>query len=182
MSRPLQSGARCATLAFALTLALGLGGCAAFDRATLGVASVVTPYRIDIVQGNVVTGEQIERIKPGMTRAQVRELLGSPMIVDIFHTQRWDYMFTIVRQGTEPQRRSVVALFDGDLLKSIEAPELPTEHQFVASISRDRATAEPKVLELTEEQRKALPVPPKREPAAVAETGPLRDYPPLETK
>jgi outer membrane protein assembly factor BamE len=178
MSRPLPSGACRALLA--LSLSLALGGCAAFDRATLSVATVVTPFRIDIVQGNVVTGEQIERIKPGMTRSQVREILGSPMIADIFHTGRWDYMFTIVRQGTEPQRRSVVAYFDGDTLTRIEAPELPTEHQFVASISRSRALAEPKPLELTEEQRKALPVPPRREPEAIADPAPLRDYPPLE--
>ena len=180
MSRTLQSGT--ARTALALALALSLGACASINSTTSRVATAITPYRMDIVQGNVVTSEQIERVKPGMTRAQVRDILGSAMITDIFHTHRWDYMFTIVRPGTEPQRRSVVAIFDGDILKSIEAPELPTEHQFVASITRNRSPAEPRVLELTEEQRKALPVPPRREPAAVAEAGPLRAYPPLETK
>ena len=180
MSRTLHhGGTRAAPI---LALALCLSACAGINSATSRVATAITPYRMDIVQGNVVTSEQIERIKPGMSRAQVRDVLGSPMITDIFHTYRWDYMFTIVRPGTEPQRRSVVAIFDGDILKSIEAPELPTEHQFVASITRTRTPAEPRVLELTEEQRKALPVPPRREPATAVESAPLRAYPPLEAK
>jgi outer membrane protein assembly factor BamE len=69
----------------------------------------VTPYRIEIVQGNVVTRSRPARVKPGMTRAQVRDMLGSPLLTDPFHADRWDYVFTIRRQGTEPQRRSIVA-------------------------------------------------------------------------
>src|SRR5262245_29527013 len=76
----------------------------------------VTPYRIDIVQVNVVTQELAAQIKPGMSRAQVRDILGSPMLTDMFHADRWDYVFTIRRQGTEPQRRTVVAHFEGDAL------------------------------------------------------------------
>jgi outer membrane protein assembly factor BamE len=74
---------------------------------------VITPYRIDIVQGNVVTQGAAAAVKPGMTRAQVRDMLGSPLLTDPFHADRWDYVFTIRRQGTEPQRRSVVAHFEG---------------------------------------------------------------------
>jgi outer membrane protein assembly factor BamE len=180
MSRTLHSGA--ARAALFLILALSVGACSTINSTTSRVATAITPFKIDIVQGNVVTSEQYARIKVGMTRAQVRDILGSPMITDIFHTYRWDYMFTIVRPGTEPQRRSVVAIFEGDILKSIDAPELPTEHEFVASITRNRNAAAPRVLELTEEQRKALPVPPRREPVPVPETGPLRAYPPLEAQ
>jgi outer membrane protein assembly factor BamE len=163
-----------------LVPALLLSGCATIEDETGRLARVFRPYRIDVVHGNVVTREQIDRVKPGMTRTQVRDILGSPMLTDIFHANRWDYVFTIVRPDTPVQRRSVVALFDGETLKSIEAPELPTEREFVASITRDNVVEQPHPLELTAEQLKALPAPPPREPALATESAPLRDYPPLE--
>ena len=116
-----------------------LGGCASLqsDGSLLGL---ITPYRIDIVQGNVVTKEQLALVRPGMSRVQVRDVLGSPLVTDVFHADRWDYVFTIKRPGTQPQLRSVVALFEGDRLLRVEAPELPSEREFVASISRTSAS------------------------------------------
>jgi outer membrane protein assembly factor BamE len=107
------------------------------------------------------------------------------MLTDLFHNDRWDYIFTIRRPGTEPQRRSVVALFDGDTLKKLEAPEtLPSENEFVAGIVPILRTTQPRALELTEEQRKALPPPAplKKEPDAAEPSGPARTYPPLEQR
>jgi outer membrane protein assembly factor BamE len=110
---------------------------------------------------------------------QVRDLLGSPLLADPFHADRWDYVFTIERPGTQPQRRSVVARFEGDKLLNIEAPDLPSEREFVAQISRTSATGKVVALELTPEQRAALPVPPKQPATAPEpETGPVRTYPP----
>jgi outer membrane protein assembly factor BamE len=106
-------------------MAAGLSGCSSLQSSD-NVLGVITPYRIEVVQGNVLTREQVGQVKPGMPRTQVRDLLGSPLLTDIFHADRWDYVFTIRRQGTEPQRRSVVLFFDGDRLKSIEAGELPS--------------------------------------------------------
>ncbi|HEY9028908.1 MAG TPA: outer membrane protein assembly factor BamE, partial [Burkholderiaceae bacterium] len=126
-----------------------------------------------------VTKEQLALVKPGLTRNQVRDLLGSPLLTDAFHGDRWDYVFTIRRQGAEPQRRSIVAIFDGDVLKSIDTPEVPEERAFVSSINTFKAKDIP-LLALTEEQRKALPVPPKPAAAASEPEGPVRDYPPLE--
>jgi outer membrane protein assembly factor BamE len=165
-------------LAGLLAAATLLGGCAA-RQSTDSVFGFLTPYRIDIVQGNVLTRDQVELVKPGMTRAQVREILGTPLITDLFHADRWDYLFDIRRPGSEAQRRSVVVRFEGDRLVSIEAPELPTEREFVASISTF-SNVQPRVLELTPEQRQALPVPPRREAPAAEPVGPLREYPPLE--
>lgn len=120
------------------------------------------------------------RIKPGLTRIQVREVLGSPLLADPFNGDRWDYLFTMRRDGLPPQRRSVVVLFDGDALKSIEAGDLPSEHDFVKSISVARRTPVVPALELSEEQRKALPAPRRRDETPAAEpTGPARAYPPL---
>ena len=164
------------------TCSLLLGACASSRQSDDGFFAKITPYRIEIVQGNVVTSEQAARIKPGLTRAQVRDVLGTPLVTDPFHGDRWDYIFTIRRDGLPNQRRSIVVWFDGDTLKSIEAPDLPSERDFVQGISVVRKRFEPPVLELTEDQRKALPLPVKRDepaPAVPEPTGPVRNYPPL---
>lgn len=164
-------------LAFA-ALVSTLAGCANLDH-TDGLLGSITPYRIDIVQGNAITKEQAAVVRPGLTKLQVRDVLGTPLIADPFHASRWDYIFTLRRAGAEPQRRSVVVHFDGDVVKSVDAPELPSEREFVASISRFKDIRAPK-LELTAEERQALP-PPERKPVPPPEPmGPVREYPPLE--
>src|SRR6185503_19159153 len=92
-----------------------LGGCASLESEG-NLLGLITPYRIDIVQGNVVTKEQLALVRPGMSRVQVRDVLGSPLVSDVFHADRWDYVFTIRRPGAQPQRRSIVAFFEGDRL------------------------------------------------------------------
>jgi outer membrane protein assembly factor BamE len=165
----------------AASILLLLTGCAASRQSDDGFFAKITPYRIEIVQGNVVTSEQAARIKPGLSRLQVRDILGTPLLTDPFHADRWDYLFTIRRDGLPNQRRSVVVWFEGDVLKTIEAPELPSERDFVEAISPWRKKPEPRVLELTEEQRKALPPPAKVEesPPSEGPAGPPRSYPPL---
>ncbi|MES2957917.1 MAG: outer membrane protein assembly factor BamE [Pseudomonadota bacterium] len=161
-------------------LALLNAGCSSLQGDRLFGA--ITPYRIDVMQGNVITKELAANVKPGMTRDQVRDLLGSPLLTSAFHAERWDYVFTMRRQGVEPQRRSVVAFFKGDVLERLEAPELPSERDFVGSLrpARSSGSSEP-VLALTDEQRKALPPPLKGESTAAAQPlGANRPYPPLE--
>ena len=168
-----------------LLLLTGLlaGGCSlqpiAEDGSLLGL---VTPYRIDIVQGNAVTREQVALVRPGMRREQVRDLLGTPMLTDPFHADRWDYLFAYRRSGQPVQQRSVVAHFDGDVLARLEVPSsLPSEQEFVAAIDPPARTAvRPRPLELTPEQRAALPVPARAPAAPPPPSGPLRTYPPLE--
>lgn len=170
----------------AVAAVLMAGGCATREQATDSFFGLITPYRIDIVQGNAVTKEQVAQVKPGMSREQVRALLGSPMLTDPFHGERWDYLFSLRRPGTDVQRRNVTAWFDGDKLKKLDAPDnLPSEVEFVASIAPAWKITAPRVLELTDEERKALPAPKKAAgaaPAAAEATGPARSYPPLEPK
>ncbi|MEO6745015.1 MAG: outer membrane protein assembly factor BamE [Caldimonas sp.] len=142
----------------------------------------ITPYRLEIVQGNVITKEQAALVKPGMTKAQVRDVLGSPLLTDLFHVDRWDYVFTIRRRGAEPQARTIVALFDGDRLKSFETGgDLPAEREFVASIDTGKTSRSVPTLALTDEQRKALPVPPRPAQIEAVPDVAARAYPPLET-
>jgi outer membrane protein assembly factor BamE len=170
--------------AIALAAALA-SGCTSWSTTGDAVFGVLTPYRIDIQQGNVVTQEQLARVKPGMNRLQVRDVMGTPLLTDAFHTDRWDYIFTLRQSGRPLQRRNVVLVFDGDVLKSIEAPELPTENEFVDSISRGGRVVAASALELTPEQINALPAPkavappPATTPDAAPSLAP-RNYPPLE--
>lgn len=163
----------------AVAMAMGLAGCESLQR-TDSFLGFITPYRIDIVQGNVISKEQAALLKPGLTRLQVRDLLGTPLVADPFHANRWDYIFTLRRPGTGEQRRSVVVEFEGDVVKSVVAPDLPSERDFVASISRIKDPRAPK-LELSDDERKALPPPVKREAAPAEPMGPVRSYPPLES-
>src|SRR3954469_15606749 len=84
------------------------------------------PYKMEIQQGNFVTQEMISKLKPGMTREQVRFILGTPLVADAFHADRWDYVFTRRPQGggTLEQRRFAVFFADGKLAR-IEGDVVP---------------------------------------------------------
>ena len=154
-------------------------GCTSLQSAD-NFLGLITPYRIDIVQGNAITSEMVAKVRPGLTRTQVRDVLGSPMLADPFHANRWDYVFTFRRPGSEVQRRSVVAHFEGEVLKRLDAPALPSEKEFVAAISSTKASGKATLLELDAAQKQALPVPSKVDAVAVAPLGAVRVYPPLE--
>lgn len=86
-----------------------------------GCAYIPTlPYKIDIQQGNIVTQEMVGKLKPGMTRSQVRFVLGSPLITDVFHNNRWDYFYYLAPRGTISERQKLTVIFDGDRLSHIE--------------------------------------------------------------
>ena len=165
----------------ALALFAGaLAGCQSLQSSE-NFLGVVTPYRVEVVQGNVITSEQVALVKPGLTRAQVRDVLGSPLLADPFHADRWDYVFTIRRQGAAPQLRRVVVRFKSDILEGLEGgADLPSEHEFVASIDTFKTARNAPPLVLTDEQVKALPVPVRPPPADPAPPVPARTYPPLE--
>jgi outer membrane protein assembly factor BamE len=164
-----------------VALAIGLvTGCSSLE--TNRWTNVFAPYRIEVVQGNVITSEQIARVVPGMSRVQVRDLLGSPLLTDLFHADRWDYVFMLNRPGTPLQKRSVVVIFDADKLARIDAPAMPSDSEFIDSIDPYRTRREVPNLVLTDEQIRALPVPQRPAPAASAAEGPIRTYPPLESR
>jgi outer membrane protein assembly factor BamE len=164
-------------VAFAL-LALGtLSACTS-------VATLVTPYKIDIQQGNVVTREQAQALAPGMSRLQVRDILGSPLLTSVFHADRWDYVFTFRRQGAAAQQRKLTVFFKDDVLERFEGDELPTEAEFVASLDVRRKAGKPPVLQATDEQLRAFQqrnASSQAAPATEPPPAPARSYPPLET-
>lgn len=80
-----------------------LQGCSSFNNASEQAANALTPYQSDIVQGNVVTREQFELLQVGMSRQQVRNILGTALLTSVFHADRWDYVFTLKRQAYHPK-------------------------------------------------------------------------------
>lgn len=151
-----------------------------------GIMERLTPYRVQIQQGNVVTREQVALVKPGMPREQVRDLLGSPMLTDLFHDDRWDYLYAVGRGGniSGTNRLSVTVFFKNDSVDRVAAPDLPTENEFVARMAGPAPdTKNLPTLELSAEQRARLPAPVKGESVALPQPqGAQRNYPPLESR
>jgi outer membrane protein assembly factor BamE len=80
----------------------------------------LTPYKIDVQQGNYVNQEMVAKLKPGMTRSQVRFILGTPLVVDPFRTDRWDYVYLLKKGGEVMEQRRIAVIFEQDKLKRIE--------------------------------------------------------------
>ena len=174
-----DSFARCVRLGSFGALLATLSACGTVDGASNRLVNVITPYKIDIVQGNFVSREQAAALKEGMSRTQVRDILGTPLLASIFHADRWDYVFTFKRQGVAYQARRVTVFFKNDVLAKVEADALPSEAEFVASLDSGRKAGKVPVLEMSEDSLKttavAKPVDSKPLPPLPA------SYPPLET-
>ncbi|WP_349971370.1 outer membrane protein assembly factor BamE [Pseudomonas caspiana] len=110
-------------------------------------------YKIDIQQGNVVTQDMIDQLRPGMTRRQVRFIMGNPLLTDTFHADRWDYLYSLQPGGGERQQERVSLIFNGnDQLVSLSG-------DFMPGVSRDEAILG------NDGSSTATPEQPKEEPA-----------------
>ena len=94
----------------------------------------LAPYRIDVRQGNFVTQEMVAQLKPGLSREQVRFILGSPLVADMFHVDRWDYVYRFQPGRGEVQQRRLAVFFQDNRLTRVAgdvvaedgaAPEAP---------------------------------------------------------
>lgn len=77
-------------------------------------------YKIDVQQGNVVSDEMLEKLTPGMTKSQVLFVMGSPLIVDAFRENRWDYVYLLREQGDLVEHKRLTLIFENDTLINIE--------------------------------------------------------------
>jgi len=128
------------SLALALCVALCSGACSPMlpsppslpsipSLSGLTDSNVFKPFRLDIAQGNYLTNDTLERVQPGMRRQDVRFALGSPLLLDPFHPNRWDYIFRFQRGTGESVTRRVTIHFDGDRVERIEADALPARDE-----------------------------------------------------
>jgi len=93
-------------------------------------------YKIDIQQGNVVTQDMIDQLRPGMTRRQVRFIMGNPLLQDTFNTNRWDYLYTLQPGGGQRQQERMSVFFnDSDQLVNLSG-------DFMPGVSKDQAILE----------------------------------------
>ena len=168
-----------------------LSGCSTVDGATHSLASAITPYKIEVVQGNFVSKEQVDALQKGMTRDQVRNILGTPLVTSLFHGDRWDYVFTLRRQGVEPQQRHLTVFFRNELMDRVEGDPMPSESEFVTTLENKRKLGKVPRLEATPEELRAFEAKnqqassasaaaPSAAAAAAPAPGPTH-YPPLES-
>ena len=83
------------------------------------------PYHLDVQQGNVVTSKMMLQLKPGMTKSQVRYVMGTPLLQDSFHQDRWDYLYQMNKGGEVIERRRVILEFKNDGLASVRGDVIP---------------------------------------------------------
>lgn len=114
-------------------------------------------YKVDIQQGNVVTQDMIDQLRPGMTRSQVRFIMGSPLITDTFHANRWDYLYSIQPGGGPRQQERVSLVFNADdQLAGLGGDFLPGVSRDEAILGSERTTIEaPAKAPEAEEERPA---------------------------
>ena len=126
---------------FARTLGMliciaGVGACS--YRPTISVPNAIKPYKSEVVQGNFVSSEQVAALRAGMPRTQVRNILGTPLLNDVFHANRWDYVFTIERDGIISKTLRLTVHFNGDQLTRWEGDAMPSETEFVQTLTSGR--------------------------------------------
>ena len=167
---------------------LALSACGGMRTSGANPINWLTPYKAEVIQGNFVSSEQAGLLKAGMTRAQVKDILGTPLLASVFHSDRWDYVFTLKRQKTETQSFKYTLFFKGDELERFEGDTLPSESDFIAKLDSRRKLGKVPVLEATPEQLKAAEkstaaraADAAAAPAATAPgSSPPGSYPPLE--
>ena len=134
-------------------LAGGLTACSGLTTISDGskskIGQVFKPYRPDMVQGNFISKEQLDRVKVGMDREEIKVILGTPLLNSVMHPNRWDYVFAFKRGDTQlVDQRQVTLIFEKELLKEIKADQLPTEYELIAEIDGIKSDRRP--------QRKAV--------------------------
>lgn len=102
----------------------------------------VSPHKVDIQQGNYVTQEMVDKLKPGMTRSQVRFALGTPLVADPFHADRWDYVYVQQKKGRVVEKRSIVVVFKDDALVRVDGDVVAKESRPSVSAT-DASTQRP---------------------------------------
>lgn len=166
-----------------------LTACSGLSSTSVNPVNWITPYKIDVIQGNFISSEQVAILQPGMTRAQVKEVLGTPLLTSLFHADRWDYVFSLKRQGVESQSYKYTVYFKGDLLERFEGDSMPSEADFISKLDNKRKLGKVPRLVATEDQLKSAEKGGSGRPAATgisADSGvppspQITIYPPLES-
>lgn len=109
--------------------------------ASLNLTSCV--YKIDIEQGNIITQEMIDQLEPNMNKRQVRYVLGTPLVVDVFHQDRWDYIYSFQPGGDVREQKRISVLFENEKLVGLQGDFRPSNEP-VEGVSKDITVNVPK--------------------------------------
>lgn len=104
-----------------------LSGCGSWSNPIERTVDSISPYKVDIQQGNAISQEMLNKLKPGMTPSQVRFVLGTPLVVDPFRNNRWDYVYRLQKGGKLVEHRRITVVFENDKLKVIEGDVVAAE-------------------------------------------------------
>ncbi|MTI15112.1 outer membrane protein assembly factor BamE [Sansalvadorimonas verongulae] len=113
-----------ATFALVLSATL-MGGCSWFSDSNAKLLSFPGAYKIDIQQGNVITQDMVNQLRPGMTREQVRFVMGAPLLPDTYNSDRWDYIYSFQPGGKVRTQQTLSVFFRDDKLASFEGDVYP---------------------------------------------------------
>lgn len=166
--------ARWVVLALVVMGAAILTGCSTKvdDTQRTMMNSIFRPYVPDIVQGNFISSEQYAKLKVGMNREQVQQILGTPLLASYFHANRWDYVFEFKRLGEKVSKeRRVTVFFDGDKVTKFNGDALPTEVELVAEID-NYAKNKRSFWDIVTGQNKAPVTPPLQRPEVLIPSKP----------
>ena len=108
---------------------------------------VIKPFKMDIQQGNVVTSKMLLQLKPGMTKSQVKFIMGTPLVVDSFHSNRWDYFYQMRQAGKIKEQRRVILDFENELLARVRGDVVPEGTAGAATGTEAGAVTLPKSVE-----------------------------------
>ncbi|MSQ67060.1 MAG: outer membrane protein assembly factor BamE [Gammaproteobacteria bacterium] len=122
-------------------LLIGLTGCSLQRPAFLGTWSPV--HRIDVQQGNVITQDMLAQLKVGMEKKKVSLLMGTPVIIDTFHDNRWDYLYTFQKGRHLSKRRHVILFFEDNKLVSVSGDVLPATGPLPVDTRQDQSVDVP---------------------------------------
>ena len=98
------------------------------------IVNIFKPYKIDIQQGNFISHEMLARVRHDMTKEQVRFVLGTPLLIDIFHAERWDYLFRMRKANDLITTSKVTVFFKDNRVQEIRHDELPSEADYLSRI------------------------------------------------
>ncbi len=112
-----------------LLLATVLSGCSSVPR-------IVNEYKIDVQQGNVLTQEMVSQLKPGLTKDQVRFILGTPVLADVFHANRWDYVYRLQKGNTGAVETRKFTAFSMPMTNWCVFPAMSPQHKRLTQVQR----------------------------------------------
>jgi outer membrane protein assembly factor BamE len=176
--------------ASSLLLATALWGCSTAKQNASSTSSSFT-YKLEIVQGNFVSSEQVAALRTGMPRAQVKNILGTPLLTDVFHADRWDYVFTLTRDGKINTIKRLTVHFKNDVLDKHEGDAMPSEVEFIKTLDSGRKVEKVPPLEASQQQlldfaKRENPssraIPSSASGATPAPADANKSYPALESK